>query len=1081
MTKSSIYILLLVSLLMSTVAMAQEKPVSLATIQKLIDSEQYVEADNLLQTNIRYFIAKKNIDTLVKQISLIGSITYGQKGANAAIADVYSYVDMLKAHKAEPRQLANAYNRVAFFFYNINEFREGYKAAEMQLASATKISPVSYIGIASGYYYMAEFASFLEEPDLALKHHRKAYEIRLHDKNGWQDDLLQSTEAMGKMMLLFSQPDSASVYYRKALSILAKMPKNSENELRQPAGIYKNLAIISNSEGKAQEAIQYSYKAISLLRQYINSKEAENPQGAKTDLCRTIDNLSIYYSQLGNVGRANDLLKYSYELKKATLLENSPEIMQTEVLLGSNYNNIGDYDKSRYYLNSAIQRARLMNGGELTPLADAWYIMATVNTNTSNTADAQKCFGLADSLYEIVQQGVYSDMYLDFTRNFCVFYAKNGLYHKALARTKDAYRYLKSTGKANSLQGFYQLLNIARVNYYGDKYAEAIRYSDLALEVLQAKLKDGRTYLDSVKWEVFKPQCVLTSAMATYEMQGKRRSIAFLRSLQTKLDNALQILERRKGILDDANSIGFLIENNRTLIDFSKKISMELHRLSGSPGDLEKFINLHESALYTRIRSRLDQEQASKFSHVPQLVLTEETRLKEYMKAALESENGSRDEVRNYLQAVKRWDAHLDIVKSKYPDYYNLRYATLFRSLPKLKSAIPPQTTLIRYYFVDSSLMALIADGADQKIISLSSSGLEDKVRKFLLHNSKEKEQLALLYDLYTQLWAPLASYVKTEKVIIVPDGILHSLGFDMLPFTRVNSFKQLRQYSLLARHTISYHYNLFMLEAQNGQATVANNYVGFAPGFSDELKKTYTDHIKDSLKMDHNYLTLLPQPTANAIAKKIRQLIGGDVYLENQSTQASFRKYAGNHKVIHIATHAEYNNNCPERSGLIFAKGPTGNDSNYIYLADIYNCNLNSDVTILTACESGRPGLQDGEGMVSLAHAFNYAGSKNILTALWKIDEQVSCQITESFIKYLKKGLATDEALRQSKLDYLERADGRLADPGYWAGLVLMGKPLKVNFSDETNFPVGWAAAGYFLLSGALLFVSFKRRNRAA
>ena len=58
------------------------------------------------------------------------------------------------------------------------------------------------------------------------------------------------------------------------------------------------------------------------------------------------------------------------------------------------------------------------------------------------------------------------------------------------------------------------------------------------------------------------------------------------------------------------------------------------------------------------------------------------------------------------------------------------------------------------------------------------------------------------------------------------------------------------------------------------------------------------------------------------------------------------------------------------------------------------------SNLTILSACESGKPGYQDGEGMVSLAHAFNYAGSQRILMALWKIDEQSSSRITEFFIE---------------------------------------------------------------------------------
>ena len=102
----------------------------------------------------------------------------------------------------------------------------------------------------------------------------------------------------------------------------------------------------------------------------------------------------------------------------------------------------------------------------------------------------------------------------------------------------------------------------------------------------------------------------------------------------------------------------------------------------------------------------------------------------------------------------------------------------------------------------------------------------------------------------------------------------------------------------------------------------------------------------------------------------------------------------------------------------------------------DIYNCNLKSNLAVLTACESGKPGYQDGEGMISLAHAFNYAGSQSILMGLWKIDEQASVLLMDLFYKNLLKGLPKDEALRLAKLKYLEHADRRMLAPQYWAEL---------------------------------------------
>ena len=178
-----------------------------------------------------------------------------------------------------------------------------------------------------------------------------------------------------------------------------------------------------------------------------------------------------------------------------------------------------------------------------------------------------------------------------------------------------------------------------------------------------------------------------------------------------------------------------------------------------------------------------------------------------------------------------------------------------------------------------------------------------------------------------------------------------------------------------------------------------------------------------------------------------------GDHFTNTNATKQLFTKQASEHKIIHIGTHAESNNISPEFSRLLFAKPVSESASvedNSLYAYEIYNCDLSSNLAILTACETGKPSYQSGEGMISLAHAFSYAGSESILTSLWKIDEQSSAIIVGYFYDNLKKGMSKPEALRQAKLRYLSTNEGRLLQPNYWAGLVLMGdtSPIKLDAS---------------------------------
>jgi len=114
---------------------------------------------------------------------------------------------------------------------------------------------------------------------------------------------------------------------------------------------------------------------------------------------------------------------------------------------------------------------------------------------------------------------------------------------------------------------------------------------------------------------------------------------------------------------------------------------------------------------------------------------------------------------------------------------------------------------------------------------------------------------------------------------------------------------------------------------------------------------------------------------------------------------------------------------------------------------------------------------------MISLAHAFNYAGSESILTSLWKIDEKSSAEIIEHFYSYLKEGLPKDEALQKAKLEYLNTAKGRTLAPQYWAGLILIGDTAPIDLKSSSNSILYWIA-GLILL---LIIVWLIRKNNAS
>ena len=96
-----------------------------------------------------------------------------------------------------------------------------------------------------------------------------------------------------------------------------------------------------------------------------------------------------------------------------------------------------------------------------------------------------------------------------------------------------------------------------------------------------------------------------------------------------------------------------------------------------------------------------------------------------------------------------------------------------------------------------------------------------------------------------------------------------------------------------------------------------------------------------------------------------------------------------------------------------------------------------------MSACETGIGKIARGEGIISLARAFKYAGCRNIVMSLWKANDKTTSGIMYDFCKNLKKGMPKDEALQRAKLKYLESSDH--SHPFYWATFVLIGDNLPV------------------------------------
>ena len=145
------------------------------------------------------------------------------------------------------------------------------------------------------------------------------------------------------------------------------------------------------------------------------------------------------------------------------------------------------------------------------------------------------------------------------------------------------------------------------------------------------------------------------------------------------------------------------------------------------------------------------------------------------------------------------------------------------------------------------------------------------------------------------------------------------------------------------------------------------------------------------------------------------------------------------NYNYLHFATHGIVDEADPELS-RIFLNNSKAEDGN-LFAGEIYNLNLNANLAVLSACQTGLGKFSKGEGVIGLSRALVYAGAKNIIVSFWSVaDESTSKLMTDFYTLLLKnKSQSFSATLQQAKIKMIN--EGQYAAPYYWAPFVLIGQ----------------------------------------
>jgi CHAT domain-containing protein len=169
--------------------------------------------------------------------------------------------------------------------------------------------------------------------------------------------------------------------------------------------------------------------------------------------------------------------------------------------------------------------------------------------------------------------------------------------------------------------------------------------------------------------------------------------------------------------------------------------------------------------------------------------------------------------------------------------------------------------------------------------------------------------------------------------------------------------------------------------------------------------------------------------------------------------------------------------------SELVFAPETKDTGSNVLHTYEVYGLNLNADMVTLSACNTGSGKLQKGEGIMSLARGFIYAGVPSVVMTLWEVQDKSGYEIMRRFYQHLKDGHPKDVALQKAKIEFIKGSNMLKAHPYFWSSYILSGdsSTLQIN---ESAWNINYAA--FAIIIAAILLASLiflkrkKRKNRS-
>lgn len=923
---------------------------------------------------------------------------------------------------------------------DIGEYKEAEVVLNNTLIEIDGHLPIDTV-MALVYHKLGVSNYYLENHKKAIENWKRAITTRLKYFPNNHNDIAKGYKNIGSAKEKLGNFQEAESNYKKSVDLLLSNPNPDFGLL---ADNYRELGYITSLKNDKEVAEDYYQTA----KELYEKKYSDEPW-----------NLAIVYSDLSSFYLAvDDYKKAIFYGERAISLYNELEDKYDEDywMMAHAYNNIG---------------AAYLGLGEDLKITD--YLKKAIPP-LQKAIKINKNFAATQKTYESTN------------------WTNLSLTHKELKNYEKA---LLQIEKALSID--HELNDHASIaintNNRGEIYFDQKDY--------EAALNDFQTAAQLLVSDFESDDLFDNPNIQTAIIQDKISLLAILENKAQTLTNLLDIKDYQQLALSTYDSLFLLINQmqNEVEADGSKRFlaakskvifeaaieaNLDYYNQTQKHQYLARVFELAEQSKAVSLLDQLSESQAKSQANIPDKLLQREQNLKRQIKTLeqelfeVEKKQESSVNLRTQLIVSNRQlEKFLDTLEQQYSTYHQLKYALSTTNLTTIQETIlASKQAMIQYFVGDSILFILYTDHQESKAIQkVLPKNLLQKIESFRRTIIEQNMDIASyqnnaysLYELLLKNVIPDAADI--QRLIIIPDGVLAYLPFGILTTAFIeeeNDFRFLPY--LLKKYAISYGYSASILGKQQDYQSKAKKYLAaFAPSYEEELVRN-NDQLTRLLVRSGNYNL----PGALEEVKAVKELMNGDLFQETEATENLFKSIAQEYKNLHLSMHGIVNDSFPLRSKLLFYE--TKNDSiedASLFAYELYNMQLNSDLVVLSACNTGMGQLQKGEGVMSLSHAFAYAGVASTVMSLWQVPDASTSRLIQDFYRNLKAKQPKDVAMQQAKLNFLENTVSlKQAHPFYWAALLNYGNQAVIDLPQQSMAWI-WGVMGLVVVT---LFVFWK------